>query len=186
MLDPGVLILQSLQSCTLQFAASMAAFSRIFDRLGRPGAPKIRRASRASCRRVQPHLHGEAHAALAFGNAGRSACSLGRSPIRGTTNRGYLEKCKFALPPMRKPPFYPPSVLKPHAQKRRPPKGRKDGGSPWGSKNQCFFVLRQKRRAWTKLLVFQIEILILGISRGIKNLYKREEKCMMGKKRAKV
>ena len=40
MLDPQPPVLQSFQSCSLQFAASMAAFSRIFDPLGRPGAPK--------------------------------------------------------------------------------------------------------------------------------------------------
>ena len=61
-------------------------------------------------------LHGEAHAALAFGNAARSACSLGRSPIRGTTNRGYPENAEFALPLERKRRFYPPNVLKPHGQ----------------------------------------------------------------------
>ena len=49
-LDPQLLILQSLQSCRLQFAASMAAFSRIFDPLGRPGPEKsAARWSRLAC-----------------------------------------------------------------------------------------------------------------------------------------
>ena len=63
---------------------------------------------------LDPDLHGEAHAALAFGNAARSACSLGRSPIGGTTNRVYPENVEFAL--LLERCFYPPNVPKPHGQ----------------------------------------------------------------------
>ena len=131
-------VLQSFQSCSLQSAASRAAFSRIFDPLGGPGPPKsAARSSRPACQ--TPPLHGAAHAELPLAVPACPACRLRAKPYWSTTNQRFPQDVEFATPPTRKPLFYPLSVLKPQGQMPPLPTESKTMGDPkipWGAKTR--------------------------------------------------